>query len=427
MADDAAVMDVGLDTGAEVDTGADTQDVSGQTQDTQQDTDIDGRKYTREYRDWLKSIKTDPTLGKHAKTAYNDHGRVLALQELEPRGIDGVREKYALVETLSGRYEGGIDEVTSRLDEMEGMDNAILNGDPKLWEMLGEDFKPGLLKLGSSYLDFMAKANPQVYADTLQPHLFGSLVQAPVTQEIVRIEQILANQSAKPEEKLAAIEQAIEKMGQWYQEQKAKAGEAKQPPKPDEWKTKYEDKVKTDEQTASERIWKEEITPPVAKFESDRINALARPYGLRVDADGLARFRSDVKAELAKLGKADKEYMRQMSLYQRSRNPNPQSVQNFVKGGINKHVKTAVETVMNQSPWKLLRAKPGNQNGNGQRPPARSGSPVQAGPRTVAPVIVSAKPDPNSVDWPAFKRQSSTQQYAFVYPLKNGKVVQWKH
>src|ERR1700678_1491783 len=151
-------------------------------------------------------------------------------------------------------------------------------------------------------------------------------------------------------------------MGQWYQEQKAKAGEAKQTPKPDEWKTKYEERVKTEEQTANQRVWKSENTPPVQKYESERINALAKPYGLRVDPDGMARFRSDVKAELAKLGKGDKDYMRQMGLYQKSRNPNAIAVQNFVKGGINKHVKTAVETVMNQSPWKLLRAKPSNGN-----------------------------------------------------------------
>ena len=427
MADEAGVMDVGIETGGEIDSGAEVE-TRGSEKPVREssetvDKEVDGRKYTKEYRDWLKSIKADPAMGRHAKTAYNDHGRMLALQELEDRGVDGVREKYALLESVGGAE--GLQQLQTQLQDMEAVDNAILAGDPKSFELLGEDFKPGLLKLAPHFLDFIAKSDPQVYAEALQPHLFGSLIQAPLTQSIVSVEQILTS-NATPEQKLEAITAQIEKMGQWYQEQKQLAGAKKEPPKQNEWEQKYKDREEQDSRTANERVWKEEITPPVAKYESERISQLAKPYGLKVDADGMARFRDDVKAELSRRGKADAGYMKQMGLYQKSKQPNAQAVQNYVKSGINKHVKASVEAVMNKSPWKLLRGKSGGSAQVSQSAP-RQGSPVQSGTRTVAPTIVGAKPSPNDVDWGKFNKQSSAQKYAFVYPLKNGRVVQWKH
>ena len=102
---DAEVVDSGADGGQDDGTQGDEHQGGEQGQQGQQqqaDADPYSPKSSREYANWLKGLRdSDPaTHGKFARIAKDDHSRLYQLHQMEPRGIDGVREKYALLDSV---------------------------------------------------------------------------------------------------------------------------------------------------------------------------------------------------------------------------------------------------------------------------------------------------------------------------------------
>ena len=416
---DEAVMDVAVDTAdVAVDTAQEQTDELAELGDGK----IDGRKYTKEYREWLKTVKSDPVAGKHAKTAYNDHGRVLALQELDPKGIDGVRENYELLKSVGGVE--GLQGLQSRLADVEAVDQAILDANPKVWEMLGEDFNEGLSKLGPSYLEHWAKVDSEGYSKALQPIMFGDLQRSELTQSLVGLEQVLLDKTLTPEQKLTKISESMLKVGEWYQTNKQLAENAKKPDAENPWKQKWEEREKQDMTQAEQKFWNEDVGKPLAAYENDQFSNLFKPYAnrLKLDTKAQEKLRSDFKAELTRLGKSDKDYMDGINGFRASKKPNATAIQTFAKAAITRHAKEAFETALNDRYGFYL--KTGKQNtGNG----TRTAAPIAGKDgKTITPVVVSAKPDAKLVDWKAWNRLDSKQKYGGFYPLRDGRMVQVK-
>src|ERR1700761_5877659 len=60
-------------------------------------------KFSREMRAALKQWEqANPEAARFAKQARDNHARLFALQQVEPRGIDGIRENYALLQAIGG-------------------------------------------------------------------------------------------------------------------------------------------------------------------------------------------------------------------------------------------------------------------------------------------------------------------------------------
>ena len=75
--------------------GESSAELSAQTPDSQQATPDDpySSKSSKEYSAWLKGLKdADPEVnGKFARLSKDNHARLYQLQQMEPRGLDGVR------------------------------------------------------------------------------------------------------------------------------------------------------------------------------------------------------------------------------------------------------------------------------------------------------------------------------------------------
>src|SRR5271170_3222105 len=134
---DAGVVDEVLDQTGE-------NEVVDNSQDNQQENvaldqkpdDPYSSKASREYSQWLKALReekaNDPTAAKFARLSKDNHARLYQLQQMEPRGIDGVRETYALLDSVMHGELKGRDAIGALQDEIRAvqeMDQAILSGD----------------------------------------------------------------------------------------------------------------------------------------------------------------------------------------------------------------------------------------------------------------------------------------------------------
>ena len=383
------------------------------------DESIDWRKHSKEYRDFLKTMGADPNNSKWAKQSYNDHGRMRAIEEIEKRGVDGVRDTYEFLKGLGGRE--AVQQWQERIADQDALDEAILSANPETWNMLPDELKAALPKLGPSFLAHWEKTGPEGFQAEMDGRGFSYVSRAPITPELVGIERVLMSNS-KPEEKLAAIEAHVAKIGEWYQNNKQAADTRKtQAEAENPWKQKYEERVSKDATAENERFWQGSIRPQAAQEENSQFDALFKPYQqrLKLDARGIERLRSDFKRELGGLAKGDKDYMDAMNSYQNGRKlPQAQNVLNTMKAGITKYAENAFKTVLNDRYGFYLK-------GQVQKaaPAAANGKPVSVNGSGVAPTMVTAKPNAADVNWAAWKKHPE-YHYSGIYPLKNGKLVQ---
>src|ERR1700744_2686879 len=102
-----AGIDVEMLGNDQVDAGADggnqgqdvqQQDESQQAQLTPEEKE---RKGSRDYQKWLNGMKeTSPEHKPFINRAKDNESRLYALGQIEPRGIDGVRETYAQIQSV---------------------------------------------------------------------------------------------------------------------------------------------------------------------------------------------------------------------------------------------------------------------------------------------------------------------------------------
>jgi hypothetical protein len=430
--DEGAVMEV--ETGAEeVEQGAEqveegTEQVAeGEQQAESTDKGPYTTQFSREYRAALKALEAQhPEQAKYLKQARDNHARLFALTQLEPKGIDGVRERYAMLDGLvRGDFKGpeALTAIQEELAGVEEVDNLLIAGDPKAFDALGEDFNEGLANLTAAYLDRVAQFSPEKFERALLPHFVSTLAESDLVKEFNALVDVLnAKDDPRFDEptKMKFAMSQLAKMGNWLNSLQAKVGEIK--PAANEGKNNLEQERTALEQERQTLYWDTRIKPGIVAHENKTFDTLFDPYQKRLKLDAAAKedLMQAFKAGLNKAGNADAEYLRQMKIYRGQKNPDPATVANYVNNAINRHSKPVMEALIKArySPFLAGKPKPAQTGNNGKITPKGPVSPnVEV--RTVMPPRNEIDFQHTPIDWMASTRPGGKQ-----YRLFNGKVIQ---
>jgi hypothetical protein len=380
-------------------------------------------KFSREMRAALKQWEqANPEAARFAKQARDNHARLFALQQVEPRGIDGIRENYALLQAIGGTE--GLTGLQERIAGVEAVDQLLAAGDPKAFDELGPDFAEGLAKLAPAYLERVAQTNPEAFEAAILPHLVSKLASSPMISDFNAAVDVLKEAPPSwltPDQKthwaadrMQRVVAHVAKMAEWFNGLGSKAGEIKTQPV-DKAKSEFEAERTKFEQEKQEAHWNTAIKPEVSRFENAKFEELFKPYQVRLKLDAGAKqdLMQSYKAALNKAGSADQEYLRQMKIYRSQKNPDPTAVTNYVKNAINKHSKTAMESLVKARYGSFLAGKPRTQQ---VTPGAKPQGPVSPNVeiRTVKPPMNEIDHRNTPVEWLAQKK----------YRLYGGKVIQ---
>lgn len=381
-------------------------------------------QFSREMRAALKAWEQEnPEQAKFAKQARDNHARLFALNQIEPKGIDGVREKYALLDGLAYGEAKGPEALTAIQEELAGVeevDNLLAAGDPKAFEALGDDFNQGLAKLAPAYLERVLKTDPVAFESALLPHFVSTLANSDMVRDFNALVDVL-NAKDDPRfddaTKLNFTLQSVQKIANWLNGMQEKAGSISSAPKIDDQRTQFEQERTEFEQQKQNLYWDQNIKPTAARHENETFDRLFAPYQKRLKLDETAKndLIQAYKAGLGREGGADNDYMRQMRIYRGQKNPDPTAVTNFVNNSINKHAKTVMEGLIKARYGAFLAGKT-KTSSTVVKPGTKSSGPVASGVE-----IRTVKPPMNEIDhentpevWLAMKK----------YRLYNGKVIQ---
>jgi hypothetical protein len=432
--DEVMDLDPEIDAGTDVDLEAEPIETEGAEpaesteQEPQQTTDQPDSPYTtkfsREMRAALKAWETaNPESARFAKQARDNHARLFALTQLEPKGIDGVREKYALLNSLAVGDSKGIEAVTAmqeRLAGVEEVDEMLASGNPKAFDALGPDFDAGLAKLAPAYLDRVKASDPAAYEAAILPHFVSQLAQSDLVREYNALVDVLNAQDDPRFDDATKMKFAISqltKMERWMNGLAGKVGEIKPNGQVNTQQSELEQQRTELERERQQIHWDTKIKPLALQYENQTFNSLLDPYQkrLRLDDGAKADLLQAFKNGLENAGLRDKEYMRQMKIYQGQRNPDPNAVANYVKNAINKHSKTVLEGLVKARYGSFLAGKPQTQ----VKVTTNNGKP--AGPvepnveiRTVKPPMSEIDHQRTPIEWLAQKK----------YRLYSGKIIQ---
>lgn len=416
MADDLGVMDLGTDIGLgsePTEQVAATADPSGQPAEPEL-----GDKSTKAYRDaikaWRDSVKDNPEMFKHAKRAYDDHGRLLAIQQLEPKGVDGVREVYNLIQSAGGPQ--AITEMQTKVAESDQQNELWSRGDPKAFEAIPPEWDKGLAKLAPQYLDRIQKADPDAYASAMLPRLMGELNNTVLPQSINAVIDALQSATGTPEEKLATIKRAMGAVSGWWNQQEQRAGQLKSAPKIDPAQDEFQQQRTQFEKERSDHFWNTQVWPESLKHQQSTVEANLKTYQdrLKLPEPAYKKLVSDVMRAVNEEGAKDSNFSKKMELFRGAKSPDAAQIKAHVKFYVDKYAKPVVDRVVDERYGNFLKSRPGPKPGIAT--PARPTGPG-------APITVASKPATNTVDWNATKRDGDI--YKHVYVLTNGKTVKW--
>ena len=140
-------------------------------------------KSSRAYSEWIKAqreaFKDDPDASKFLRLSKDNHARLYQLQQMEPRGIDGIREKYAMLDSVVHGELKGVDAVGALQDELRSvqeMDERLFSGDANALKEMGDEFvQQALPKLAGPILEMVRDSNPEAYAAAVLPHFVEAL------------------------------------------------------------------------------------------------------------------------------------------------------------------------------------------------------------------------------------------------------------
>lgn len=381
-------------------------------------------KFSREMRAALKQWEAaNPEMAKFSKQARDNHARLFALNQLEPRGIDGVREKYSLLDSLALGDVKGVEAITAMQEQLAGVeevDSLLAAGDPKAFDALGEDFNAGLAKLAPAYLERVQRTDPAAYEAAILPHFVSYLASSEMVKDFNALVDVLeARNDPRFDEKtkMNFAFQQLAKMGEWMNKLATKAGEAR-PSGPQSGQENQEDPRAEIERERQELHWERHVYPETKKAVEDKFNELLKPLQARLKLTPTQRNAAfaDFKAKNYKLGNADKDYMRQINFYRGQRNPDATAIMNLVKANLAKTAKTAFDQVKAER-WEAFLtgrpkpAAPAAANGNGAKP--QGPVPPNVEIRTVKPPMNEIDHRNTPIAWLPLKQ----------YRLYSGKVI----
>lgn len=399
-------------------------------------------KASREYSQWLKGLRDsgDPQAAKFARLAKDNHGQMFALRQLEKQGLEGVREKYAILDSVihsdpeRGELHGAeaIAALQDSVREMAEVDELLAAGDPKALDSLGEDFNEGLAKLAPSILDRVRESDPEAYAAAVLPHFVQALASSELVSNFNGLVDVL-NQAPPAwlteEQKTAWAADQQQKvialagnMGKWLNAQAANAAKLAKPGEGGDksgarratGKDSLSDREAQFNQREQEAHWNTNIAPKLDQHASTKFSELFRPYAkrLNLDAPTANALKMEFSKRVAQTAAKDPAYIGQIKRYRGMRNPDPATVLNFTKVNFDKHARTVMESLVNEryKPFLTGRprtAEPSSTAGRGAPPPAKG---VQ---------IVTQKPA--NID---YKRTTVDMIHEKTYWTTDGKKVQ---
>lgn len=391
-------------------------------------------KFGREYRAWLNGLKqTNPEAAKFVKQARDSYGREFALKQLEPRGIDGIREKYALLDTLTHGEAKGSEAITAMqqsLQEWDDFDQAILSGDPKAFEGITPEFDAGLAKLAPAYLDRVAKVDPEGYQNAILPHVVGMLKDSPLISDYNgSVDELKWRLSGRTLDQLSEQEirqvaatavNAVSKVGVGFNQMGQKAGEVRTAPV-DQKRTEFETERTAFEQEKQKLHWDTKIEPKVQAHEKSTFDKLFDPYQKRLklgDAQKQGAFKAFHQGVIS-AAQGDKDFQRQYALYKSQKSPDPAAVANFINVALSKYGKVAMDELVKDRYEPFLNG-PRKVQAAG-KPGAKPAGPVEPNVevRTVKPPMHEIDHQNTPLDWTAMSYPGGRK-----YRLLSGKVVQ---
>ncbi len=407
-------------------------------QQTQQEESPFAPKTAREFSQALKAWKdanpNDPNIVKFARMAKDAFSRQYALNQIDPRGVDGYRELKALHDSViyndpeRGELKGSeaISALQDSAREIAELDELLAQGDPKALESFGEDFNEGLAKLAPAILDRIQKSNPEAYSAAVLPHFVKALAESPMVQNYNAMVDVLNEQmpSWLPDDRKQAwaadrmnrVMQLAGGMGTWLNAQAEKAGKLPQGQtgkdgKTVERQTQREQEVNKREQ---DHHWNTNINPKVDQHASVRFTELYRPYAnrLKLDAPTTQALKTEFSKRVANMAAKDPSYAAQLKRYFAQSNPDPTTVVNFAKVNFDKHAKTVMDSLVNERYKPFL---------SGKKPVQQQSGTQQRTSPTSGVTFVSVKPASGDID---YKSTSPDMIYRNQYKLKNGKTVQ---
>lgn len=384
-------------------------------------------QFSRDYRKFLNEQKTNnPEAAKFLQQAKNDYGRLFALQQLEPKGIDGIREKYALLDSLQHGEAKGADALTALQEtvrEWDEFDQGVLSGDPKVFEGISPEFDKGLAKLAPAYLDRVAQSDPQAFQAAVLPHVVGMLQQTPVLEQFNYLVDVLNGKYGQLDEKtkLARTYDALAQMSEGFNALAQKATAVKASPQADPQKSQFETERTQFEQERQNHHWNSKIEPLVDKQRQTLFDTHFRPYQtrLKLNDKGTAGVANAFRQGIIEAARNDQAYQRQYRAFKSQKSPDPQAVSNYVNNWMAQRAKNVLDGIVNERYGNFLAGKP--------RPATPAARPAaNRGPVEPNVEIRSVKPPMNEIDhrntplaWTA-----STYPGGPKYKLYNGKVVQ---
>jgi len=399
-------------------------EVQSEHQETEQ---ADPRKEAKAYSDWLKAKRdVSPEEAKYYRQAKEDHGSRYALHQLDPRGIDGVREKYALLDSIQhGELKGAeaVQAMAAAVEETAEVDRMIADGNEKVWELFGDEFNSGLSKLAPSLLNRIQSSDPEGYARAILPHLVEQLKHSELLRNHNAVVDILEQQppSWLPaerreqwwQEKFENIARMIGANSNWLNAQAKRAGEV--PRQADGGRGKEADRTSQLDTRERNLNWNTKIQPSLLTDAKEMFRGELKPYfsRLRLDQGSVGVLEKDFLERLLVKGNEDKNFKAQMDRYFTSRNPDPAAVRNFAKAGLHKHAKAVMQSLIDERYKGMLGAKPkpaavAQKNGNG--------APV--GPKEF---VVGSRPQESMINFRHPKFADFRHQNKF--PLKDGRIA----
>jgi len=405
-------------------------------------------KASKAYNEALKAWTTEkPEMAKFARMAKDDHSRLYQLHQLEPKGLNGVRETYAVMNGLQHGEAKGLQALSAIQDEVRAIsdtDARLAAGDPAVLDAFGDEFNGGLAKLAPHILDRIRSTAPDAYAEAIFPHLMTALLGGEGGQpsELVQyLDGMIGVLNEQPprwltenqkiqwtEDKMQRIIQSAAGMSTWFQAQQHKLQNAgKEKPVAeggDKGKEDWQKEREAFEKQRQEEHWKKAIAPQTAKYSDTRFNDLFKPYAHRLKlqtttVNALKRdFVDRVVKQATQRGPNGEpsEYMKQIARYRSQRNPDPKAVVNLFKVEFDKYAEGSFK--------ELVKERYGGYLSGKQKPvtPTNTARPVAAPAKAPGIQVVSTRPTENQID---HRRRTTIQIHQDIFPLKNGKVVRY--
>lgn len=398
-------------------------------------------KASREYSQWLKGLRDsgDPAAAKFARLAKNNHGEMFALRQLEKSGIDGVREKYALLDSVihndpqRGELKGA-DAIAALQDSVRTyaeMDEMIASGNREALNSMGPEFDAGLAKLAGPILERIEAHDREAYAAAVLPHFVRAMAGSEMIASFNNMVDVLKEQApawlTEDQKRAWTVDQQKRVIGHassmsgWFNAQWEKVKNLPQPGAPQNGAGAKKDPLSEREAAFNKREqeahWNTNISPRLDQHAAASFSTLFQPYAKRLNLDGNTTnaLKGEFSKRVAQAAAKDTAYMGQIARYRGMKNPDPATVLNYAKVNFDKHAKTVMEALVNERYKPFLNGKPrgaqlGNNNGAGKGAPPVKG--VQ---------YVTTRPAEDQI---LHKSRTLDQIHKKIFPLKNGTTVQ---